>query len=58
MQITSLPYIETADRLGLLVEVIKIIADVNVDVESAEIDTEVVASLSHTHTQAHMHTFC
>jgi transcriptional regulator of aromatic amino acid metabolism len=33
--------IETADRPGLLVEIIKIIADVNIDVESAEIDTEV-----------------
>lgn len=39
--VTSLLYIETADRPGLLVEVIKIIADVNIDVESAEIDTEV-----------------
>ncbi|KAM6584231.1 hypothetical protein CsatB_011233 [Cannabis sativa] len=36
----SLLYIETADRPGLLVEIIKIIADVNIDVESAEIDTE------------------
>ncbi|EXB36980.1 hypothetical protein L484_018358 [Morus notabilis] len=36
----SLLYIETADRSGLLVEIIKIIADVNIDVESAEIDTE------------------
>lgn len=36
----SLLYIETADRPGLLVEIMKIIADVNVDVESAEIDTE------------------
>ena len=53
MQITSLLYIETADRPGLLVEIIKIIADVNIDVESAEIDTEVLAflSLSYTHTQ-------
>ncbi|XP_011033119.1 PREDICTED: uncharacterized protein DS12 from 2D-PAGE of leaf, chloroplastic [Populus euphratica] len=32
--------VETADRPGLLVEIIKIIADVNIDVESAEIDTE------------------
>jgi hypothetical protein len=30
----------------LLVEIIKIIADVNIDVESAEIDTEVSLSLS------------
>uniref|UniRef100_A0A453K9P0 ACT domain-containing protein ACR n=1 Tax=Aegilops tauschii subsp. strangulata TaxID=200361 RepID=A0A453K9P0_AEGTS len=36
----SMLYIETADRPGLLLEVIKIITDVNVDVESAEIDTE------------------
>ncbi|KAF9674994.1 hypothetical protein SADUNF_Sadunf10G0185500 [Salix dunnii] len=36
----SLLCIETADRPGLLVEIIKIIADVNIDVESAEIDTE------------------
>ncbi|XVE90888.1 hypothetical protein DITRI_Ditri20bG0112400 [Diplodiscus trichospermus] len=36
----SLLSIETADRPGLLVEVIKIIADINIDVESAEIDTE------------------
>ncbi|XP_021897399.1 ACT domain-containing protein ACR12-like [Carica papaya] len=36
----SLLYIETADRPGLLVEIIKIISDVNIDVESAEIDTE------------------
>ncbi|KMS95449.1 hypothetical protein BVRB_008140 [Beta vulgaris subsp. vulgaris] len=36
----SLLCIETADRSGLLMEVIKIMADINVDVESAEIDTE------------------
>lgn len=40
----SLLYIETADRPGLLVEIIKVIADVNIDVESAEIDTEVSSS--------------
>lgn len=39
----SLLCIETADRSGLLMEVIKIMADINVDVESAEIDTEVLA---------------
>ena len=33
--------IETADRPGLLLEIIKIMADINVNVESAEIDTEV-----------------
>ncbi|XP_010271671.1 PREDICTED: ACT domain-containing protein ACR12-like [Nelumbo nucifera] len=36
----SLLYLETADRPGLLLEVIKIMADINVNVESAEIDTE------------------
>ncbi|KAE8702625.1 ACT domain-containing protein DS12 [Hibiscus syriacus] len=36
----SLLSLETADRPGLLVEIIKIIADVSIDVESAEIDTE------------------
>ncbi|KAJ3671335.1 hypothetical protein LUZ60_007414 [Juncus effusus] len=36
----SLLYIETADRPGLLLEIIKIISDVNIDVESAEIDTQ------------------
>ncbi|KAL2548981.1 ACT domain-containing protein ACR12 [Forsythia ovata] len=36
----SLLYIETADRPGLLLEIIKIMADVNINVESAEIDTE------------------
>ncbi|CAN6362290.1 unnamed protein product [Urochloa humidicola] len=36
----SMLYIETADRPGLLLEIIKIIADTNIDVEFAEIDTE------------------
>ncbi|KAL6586290.1 ACT domain-containing protein acr12 [Orobanche minor] len=36
----SLLYIETADRPGLLLEMIKIISDININVESAEIDTE------------------
>ncbi|KAK8467337.1 hypothetical protein PHAVU_007G022000 [Phaseolus vulgaris] len=36
----SLLCIETADKPGLLVEIIRVIADVNIDVESAEIDTE------------------
>ena len=39
--VDSTLYIETADRPGLLLEIIKIIADTNIDVESAEIDTEV-----------------
>lgn len=50
---SSLLCIETADRPGLLVEIIKIIADCNVDVESAEIDTEVLNSLfPHSHDSA------
>ncbi|KAL9265529.1 ACT domain-containing protein [Drosera capensis] len=36
----SLLYIETADRPGLLLEIIKILADISIDVISAEIDTE------------------
>ncbi|NP_001295115.1 ACT domain-containing protein [Solanum lycopersicum] len=36
----SMLYVETADRSGLLMEVIKIMADINIHVESAEIDTE------------------
>ncbi|KAK4367164.1 hypothetical protein RND71_015044 [Anisodus tanguticus] len=36
----SMLYVETADRSGLLIQVVKIMADINIDVESAEIDTE------------------
>lgn len=36
----SLLYIETADRSGLLSEVMKIMLDINIHVESAEIETE------------------
>ncbi|XP_042491948.1 ACT domain-containing protein ACR12 [Macadamia integrifolia] len=36
----SLLYIEAADRPSLLLEIIKIMSDVNINVESAEIDTE------------------
>jgi len=44
--LTSLPfcsllYVETADRPGLLVDLVKIITDINIDVESGEFDTEV-----------------
>ncbi|XP_078433914.1 ACT domain-containing protein [Wolffia australiana] len=35
----SLLFIETADRPGLLLEVVQIMADISIDVESAEIDT-------------------
>ncbi|WZZ92242.1 hypothetical protein YC2023_120821 [Brassica napus] len=41
----SLLCIETADRPGLVVEMIKVMADINIDVESAEIDTEVLKAL-------------
>ncbi|KAK4480422.1 hypothetical protein RD792_013495, partial [Penstemon davidsonii] len=36
----SLLSVETADRPGLLLEMIKVISDINISVESAEIDTE------------------
>ncbi|KAF3640875.1 ACT domain-containing protein DS12, chloroplastic [Capsicum annuum] len=36
----SMLYVETADRSGLLMEIVKIMADINIHVESAEIDTE------------------
>ncbi|KAL2557905.1 ACT domain-containing protein ACR12 [Forsythia ovata] len=36
----SLLYIEAADRPGLLLEIIKIMADININVESAEIEME------------------
>ncbi|KAI4326230.1 hypothetical protein MLD38_031563 [Melastoma candidum] len=36
----SLLYVETADRPGLLVDLVKIITDINVAVESGEFDTE------------------
>jgi len=39
--LSSLLCIETADRPGLLLEIIKILADIYVNVESAEIDSEV-----------------
>lgn len=33
---------ETADRPGLLVDLVKIITEINISVESGEFDTEVV----------------
>lgn len=36
----SLLYVESADRPGLLVDLVKIITDINVAVESGEFDTE------------------
>ena len=33
---------ETADRPGLLVDLVKIITDINIAVESGEFDTEVI----------------
>lgn len=38
----SLLCVETADRPGLLLEMMKIMSDINVNVESAEIETEVI----------------
>lgn len=37
----SMLYVETADRPGLLVDLVKIITDINIAVESGEFDTEV-----------------
>lgn len=37
----SLLTVETADRPGLLLEILKVISDISIYVESAEIDTEV-----------------
>jgi len=37
----SLLSVETADRPGLLLEILKVICDISIYVESAEIDTEV-----------------
>lgn len=37
----SLLSVETADRPGLLLEILKVICDISIFVESAEIDTEV-----------------
>lgn len=37
----SLLSIKTADKPGLLMEIIQIMNDINISVESAEIDTEV-----------------
>lgn len=48
--VCSLLYVETADRPGLLVDLVKIVTDINVNVESGEFDTEV--TLSHRPTAA------
>lgn len=37
----SLLTVESADRPGLLVDLVKIITDINITVESGEFDTEV-----------------
>lgn len=37
----SLLVVETADYPGLLVDLVKIITDINIDVQSGEFDTEV-----------------
>jgi hypothetical protein len=41
----SLFYVETADRPGLLVDLVKSITDIDIAVESGEFDTEVHISL-------------
>lgn len=38
----SLLEVETADRPGLLLEILKVVRDISIYVESAEIDTEVM----------------
>jgi hypothetical protein len=40
-QFCSLFYVETADRPGLLVDLVKSITDIDIAVESGEFDTEV-----------------
>lgn len=40
--ICSLLYVEAADRPGLLVDLVKMITDINIAVESGEFDTEVI----------------
>lgn len=39
--LSSLLVVETADRPGLLVDLVKIITDINITVQSGEFDTEV-----------------
>lgn len=41
MLFCSLLYVETADRPGLIVDLVKIITEINIDVISGEFDTEV-----------------
>ena len=38
---SSLLVVESADRPGLLVDLVKIIAEINITVQSGEFDTEV-----------------
>jgi len=49
----SLLCIETADRPGLLMEVVKAIADINVSVESGEFDTEGLLAKAKFHVSYH-----
>ena len=37
----SVLHVETADRPGLIVGIVKVLGDLSINVESAEIDTEV-----------------
>jgi len=41
----SLLVVETADHPGLLVDLVKIISDININVQSGEFDTEVTTVL-------------
>lgn len=41
----SLLVVETADRPGLLVDLVRIISDINITVQSGEFDTEVTLIL-------------
>lgn len=49
----SLLCMETADRSGLLLEIMKIMADINLDVESAEIDTVGLVAKNKFHVSYH-----
>eukprot|EP00252_Welwitschia_mirabilis_P022409 TRINITY_DN6057_c0_g1_i1.p1 TRINITY_DN6057_c0_g1~~TRINITY_DN6057_c0_g1_i1.p1 ORF type:complete len:293 (-),score=57.94 TRINITY_DN6057_c0_g1_i1:287-1165(-) len=49
----SLLSIETADRPGLLVEIVKILSDINVSVESGEFDTEGLLAKAKFHVSYH-----
>jgi UTP:GlnB (protein PII) uridylyltransferase len=47
--------VETADRPGLLVDLVKIISDININVQSGEFDTEVTMILQSVSVHASNH---